>query len=746
MKWARLTVRQLTHTLHLPPAQSEIYDGPNPEWLRDVLEKLPNLQSLIVSQLPFFDHASLLALRSCSDAHPTQDANSNLFPLRLLIAAQCVNTTQRSLADALSVFPNLVFLDLSRTLGARDAVVLSKLRPMANLQILKLCGIQLRDEDMEILASSISVRARSLDIRDNLLTDHAVRTLLQWSFLNSHDVDSVARNHPSGLSGMPEEDWPVGIIKPNPDLLDEFRDSRFDERYLQRLTHGVVSRLPSEDQPDSGITHLYIADNHLTVEGLSSLVKSTHLRVLDAGAVETTKVFSHPRSLTSPSALTFSQRQLDLPGAEKLTPILEEHAVKTMTSLRLGHSVVTKAAPPKRSSEDNAYELTGDSACHELDATPPVYELPSEGTTRLELAGDMIHLVLSPAVGEKPEPSELPLARRGSVFAPEAVTIRESQIEEGNPVVTATGLGRDTQAINGIDSRGSYSLVDLSKGHHSSDRSNEQLRLSILEKQCHERRAQQNSQTHGLLPGMLPQLRSLTLTDVPCYDTSGQIVANLIQFIRECAYESELARLRVELEPAKHARSPGRRSTSELHAVRNLFALQTITLEMGPPNPLRSVSDRNPSSPRSPQTPNFTRWTRSSTEDADSEAFWSAQANDFSFFDDEEECGLPSIEPGSHFPLSALNEKVVLPADNPNTAELPTFAPPARAKSPVDVIQELIKFRKDRKMAYESALTRGENFAEGYWPGEVKVVRWQGGKAATVGYYGNHFEKGYVYR
>ena len=48
LSWARLYTRELTHTLQLPPAHPELYEGPKAEWLRDLLQRLPRLQSLIV--------------------------------------------------------------------------------------------------------------------------------------------------------------------------------------------------------------------------------------------------------------------------------------------------------------------------------------------------------------------------------------------------------------------------------------------------------------------------------------------------------------------------------------------------------------------------------------------------------------------------------------------------------------------------------------------------------------------------
>ena len=746
LKRVRLSVRSVTHTLHLPPAQAEIYDGPHPEWLRDVLVKLPNLQSLVVSQLPFFDHASLVALRTTSSDISAGENVQPSFALRLLIANQCTNTTHRSMADAMTAFPHLVFLDLSRTLGARDVSVLSKLRHMESLQILKLCGIQLRDDDIGVLAESVGSRVRSLDVRDNLLTDNAVRTLLHSCFQSTGASGSVGGTRPRGLSGGADEDWPSGILKPNPALLDEFRDESFDERYLRRLTQGLVSRMPSEDQPHTGITHLYIANNHLTVEGVSSLIKSTRLHVLDVGAIDTARHVHRSSSSFSPSSPRFRDHTLDLPGAEKLTPVLANHGWKNLTSLRVDHSVVTRGISFKEEDvRPKVNELVSNANCHELDAPVPIYELPSEQEERFELPGDSIHLVLSPAVGTKPEEHEPPvssLAKRGSIYAPEVVEDHEGAIENDDPVLTATGLGPAARAINGTQSP--QSEIHATGGLETVDSSppNPYLSSLAIEKQRQDLHSSQRSQFHGLLPSMLPQLRSITLTDVPCYDGTGQVIDALTNFIRCCASEVELAELQVDLDSKDLNRWPQNIKKPGRQAIADVFALRKITLEMSPPSAFNPALQQ-PGSPRTPQTSTFTFRTKSSTEDADSEAFWAAQENDFSFFDDDVECGLPSVEPNSHFPMSTLSEKVMLPVDN---AALPTLQQPTKANADRDVVQELSKFRKDRKAAYDRALRQGFKTVEGYWPGEVKVVRAQRGKLTTVDYYGNYFEKGYIYR
>ena len=63
----------------------------------------------------------------------------------------------------------------------------------------------------------------------------------------------------------------------------------------------------------------------------------------------------------------------------------------------------------------------------------------------------------------------------------------------------------------------------------------------------------------------------------------------------------------------------------------------------------------------------------------------------------------------------------------------------------IDVVQELAKFRKERKAVYEDAVNRSVQHVDGYWPGEVKVVRGHHAGWKTD-YYGNHYAKGGVYR
>lgn len=737
MKWARLSVRELTHTLHLPPAQAEIYDGPHVEWLRDVLEALPNLQSLIVTRLPFFDHQALLALRSDTSGRRPD------FPLRLLIAAQCKNITSSSLAESLKHFSSLAYLDLSNNVSARDHSVLSQLRDLPSLQVLRLQRCQLRDLDMEILAAAIGIRVRSLDIRGNQLTDASVRALLQYCFDLCDGPERFSGTRPRASSGVVIEDsadWPSGIARPDVTILDEFRDKSLDEHFVRRLTTGIVTRLPSQDLQHVGLTHLHVAENHLSVEGVSSLIRANQLYVLDVANLDTSKVLNQPRGKSSSSPPTSGGCRIFLPGAEKLIPVLKDFGQR-LTYLKLHHSVVTKVAPVRDENiAPKAIELEGDSRRQELDSTVRTFELSTdEPAPRYELPGDAVHVVVSPAVGEKPsqdEEDEIPTVRHKTMLVPKAVNGADEQDEPPVPTTTAPALV--TQVAIGIDTyeRGH----DATSQAHNYTTSRATNTSADIQKECDLLRSQHIDKPHGLLPSMLPRLRTLVLTDVPCNDKIG-IVDSLINFIRACASEAEITELQASLESEHLNVSRALHGEKIKQRARDMFSLQRIILEMGP------LDSSSPSvgskSLRTPLTPQYPFRTKSSTEDADSEALWSAQENDFSFFDNDEECGLPSKE-RLYFPLSALSEKVVMPVPDDMAGPSPKLQTPQSADAGADVVQELAKFRKGRKAAYENALNLGMKHNDGYWPGEINIVRWQARKK-RADFYGNVYEQG-IYR
>ena len=715
---------------------------------------MPNLQSLIVSRLPFFDHAALVALRKKGSV-PATVARSSELPLRLLIASNCENTTSNGLAEALTHFPCLVYLDLSRTLAARDRFVLAQLHSLPLLQVLKLRNVNLRDEDLALIAESVGLRVRSLDIRGNHLTDSGIRTLLSHCFVIERHRPTQA-HHGRTLSPLSfaVEDWPSGLPRPDPMTIDEFKDASYDERLVRRLTSQIVHRLPFEDLPHSGITHLRVSDNKLSVEGVIALMRTKRLYVLDCGSIEGFDQDYRKRSESASSPEPPTSYPLRLPGFEKLTPTLESSG-GSLTALRVDHTIVTESSATQKAPPIALCELEPTAAVQELNAAappiaelentqPPMYELDSrEQAPSYELQGDVpiIHQPPDERKSRFDEPQESEV-RRGSIFAPEVVEDFRLDDADDQATLAASGLSESAQRINGVTNTSDY----LGFGDRASE-----LRLSLIKKQRRELRDRHSKDARGLLPGNVANIRKLTLTEVPSYAGTRKVVDALIQFLRDCATEAKLVDQQVQMEvPAASDFSRiGRASTPRKQASRDIFALKKLVLEMASDEPVTAQSYL---SPHLVKPSKYINRTRSSTEDADSETFWSASENDFTFFDDEEECGLPLAETSSHISSLTVTEKMSLPDERGSRQPgyLPTRELPKRREELVDVVAELAKFRRERKAAYEEAAKRGVRHVEGYWPGEVQIIR--GGNRNldvdaddTLDYYGNTFSGG-VYR
>lgn len=796
----------LTHTLHMPPALSEIYGGPRPDWLRDILDYLPCLQSLIVSKLPFFDHNAMTALRVSAK----YGRSAEPYNVRLLLADHEPNTTSQGLAEALLRFEELVYLDLSHSRSARDNGVLACLSQLQHLQVLKLRGIGLKDIHAEFLANSIGTRVRFLDLRDNHLTDMAVRSLLQACFM---PPESPFEDEP-----QPTDTWsstndvpPFARGPPHP----LFRQSNLDEVFMKNLTYPLTGRSWLENLPHVGITHLYLTDNQITVEGVASLIASTRLHVLDVGTVDTVKSLNqHTQGLSSPN-------YEDLPGAEKLVPILGVAAKDNMTYFRAHHAVVTAETPTKETASPNVFlpELPGTDpdgplgqshAPAELAAPHrEIYELPSETDFVFELADTSIPRPPESSSVERksPEPhayedeSSLDV-RRGSVFAPEVVmsgpTFTEADpLSPGGSGAPIPGEGPHSQRIRELLSKRpkAYGLPRKDG------------------KYC--------SFIPYLHPSHVPHLETLVLTGVPSHvPADSPILSSLRRFITFCSNEALLAILQAG---SDYSLPPGRsRIQTAQSRSRSLFALRRLVLEIVSPFEARDASGRSwKIIKNSPAT------FKSSTGDSDLENMWSAATDDFSFF--ETECGIPDYDHGKYFPMTVLNEKVsLMPEDDDSSSSgaptrnhsqrattrnraassTPTSHSPdkiPKTKVPtVDLVAELASFRRAKKAEYEElvrqdrhrrrsmsrtnttsdtlspdrqslrqrhrsashlspspSLSTGrqrspsvsmphlamEHHVEGHWKGEVKIVKnpTPKGRSGMVDMFGNYFEKGYLY-
>ncbi|RAL09516.1 leucine rich repeat domain protein [Aspergillus homomorphus CBS 101889] len=760
LKYARLEVRMLTHTLHLPPALSEIYGGPRPEWLREILDSLPCLQSLMVSELPFFDHNAMMALKGASPAAEDEMTTSCTYNVRLLLADSEYNTTSQGIAETLLHFPELTYLDLSYTTPARDRLVLSALSQLERLQVLKLRGIGLKDNDAEFLANAISYRVRFLDLRNNHLTDMAVRSLLQACFRPTTHVTAEDGPRRSGTWGSLDGSQ----LMPALSLQKFLSCPMLDEQYMIALTQPLTGRSWVEDLTQVGITHLYIADNPISVEGAASLLASSRLHALDVGTVDTADSINRQHSLASSH-----ENPGQLPGAEKLIPVLGSNATNNLTYLRAHHALCTAEAPAKEATSPDALlaELPAESAdCEplipELDPTNEIHELPSESGPIYELPATPVSQPSSSssrAAEHNPGPTiyedePLPEQRRGSIFAPEVVgAMRQLNGDElSHSELTTSPFrlphGLSISSISSItdsvvDTMGSATLCSSPVALDDPRAQKVQELLSKRPKGLPRRNSRRCHYCPYLHPSHVSHLEQLVLTDVPSHvPANSPILASLIRFITACSNETLLATLQAR---SDYSLPPGQaRLQAEQERARSLFALRRIVLEITPTPPHQGRAKLTPWKPTSYQT----GAPKSSTGDRDLENLWSAADDDFSFFG-EEECGVPDGYSGKYFPMAVLNEKVSLmpedddikPSGHPeaNAASSPIFlnsgwplSPQGRSRTTslgstpattsridsatgnpqpevpmVDLVAELAAFRRAKKMEYEDGVRRG---------------------------------------
>ncbi|EAW08056.1 Leucine Rich Repeat domain protein [Aspergillus clavatus NRRL 1] len=738
LRYARLEVRMLTHTLHLPPALSEIYGGPRPEWLKEILEYLPNLQSLMVSQLPFFDHNAMMALKRPAKNESPDVAASRTCTVRLLLAEREPNTTSQGLAETLLRFQELVYLDLSYTNAARDRIVLASLSQLERLQVLKLRGIGLKDSEAEFLANAIGTRVRLLDLRNNLLTDMAVRSLLQASFLPP--------------ASSPSHHESRGTFRYHDRLL---KSATLDDNFVKALTQPLTGRSWVDDLAHTGITHLYIADNQLTVEGVASLLASARLHVLDVGTVDTAGSIGRTQLSTIPSPIEKSPSRL--PGAEKLTPILGSIAKENITYLRAHHALCTAAAPLKDplSLNDLLPELPDQvnidaPRAAELDAAHEIHELAADVNTVFELDDTGISRPLSssdrpPSLSAHQDES-LPQIRRGSVFAPEVVEPNQEPREGREGSISVASYGNSTSGFGEVSNDHLEALEPITRSISPvpvDDPRAQKIQELLAKRPMHQslpRRDGKEGSFPYLHPFHVPHLETLILTDVPSHVPKGSpILEALIRFITACSNEALLATLQAG---SDYSLPPGQaRAQAEQEKSRSLFALRRLVLEVTPTSNLQGPARLGPW--KSINQQNGT--SKSSTGDRDSENLWSAATGDFSFFG-EDECGIPDNDPGKYFPMAVLNEKVTLIPEedaslSPTSLDHPTVSglqgiqprdtsfssslgsidttprsrsntmnkndganPPDAILSSIDLVAELAAFRRAKKLEYEEVV------------------------------------------
>ncbi|KIW01490.1 uncharacterized protein PV09_06970 [Verruconis gallopava] len=714
--WARPSTREQTHTLHFPPAQAEIYGGPHSEWLRDILDRLPKLQSLVVSHLPFFDHGALSSLVRLGQSNNVQGLTAATYNLRLLDASYCNNVTPHALAAALKLFPALIYLDLSGTSSARYPEVLSSLAYIPALQILKLQRLFLDDDELNVLIRAIGRKLRSLDLRWNRITDQGVRNLIQ---------DSIRPN--MTLIGY---ESPHRFNTKLQQILDSHQQ---DEFICDQLTSGFVTYLGIECMSGQGLTHLYISNNLVTIAGASGLLKCAQLRVLDLGDIVTETLVRGPTE--------YDTRRMypSLPRAENLIPIIENHA-EGLTYLRINHAVVTQPVPAK------------DCKVVEMDGTTSA--LPPRGVVELDTAQHVINempddrqneLIADFTVYAELDGSPVTTIPLHEQVSSPGIRVQESIINANVNAEPASVVSPTVDSSGGLFSPISPMSLDMPKPlqlHHSSSGSLLRIQmegtytpeslsgLEVDERTIdtdlpevvqydhrtysgvwddHESRLRfRRSQTHALLPGTLGNIRTLVLSSVPSKPDTPEIAARIIDFIKGCAEEEQWAEL---LASVGYQLPPGRdRRSAERHYAHTLFPLEKLVLEV--------VSKQDGADSQSGWIrPSSQSRMLSSTLDPDCETYLNAARHDFSFFGSEE-CGQPDREGLAPFPTAIFREKMTH-ADDCQT--LKGHNNTAGIQRVYDVIGDISSFRQAKKEEHNFAC--GNGHIDGYWSGTIEVVR-----------------------
>ena len=613
------------------------------------------------------------------------------FGLRLLDASRCPNVTSSALAQALSRFESLLYLDLSFTYPARDATVLKTFRRFSGLQVLKLRGISLTDEALEVLAYSIARRVRSLDIRNNAISDRGVRTLLDECFtINEQGIQSTsARSRSPGL-----------LPYMGSEMLEIYQSENFEGFLRNTFTGSFVTRQAFEDAPEGGITHLYAAKNKISAEGAAGLMRSGRLHVLDLEAV-TSKLGRHYTN----SGYDDSHTSMEMPGVEKLTPVVAKCAAEAMTFLRIDHRLVTKNAggpvsrqeqvvPGRVELDDTAPPPLVNGAV-EIDSTPfrpEAAELPEASTPKYELPGDPMAVVVSPPKNNEEQEKvdeDLPGAgpRRGSAFAPEVV---EDEQQQGHGrgrrgsecapevfdalakethrlnLLSPVSAADDGTAINStmIASPLSPNTISFSSPGSPIAAGNSAMRPRSYSSVANERRARLNAHVasyQNLHPAMLPHVRELILTDVPPHSPDKELADRLITFVKQCAEEAWLAKRQASVD---YALPPGRRGHASAlkHSANKVFALKRIVLELATEESLRRSSKASPWQSAS---------TKSMTDDRDSESLWAAAETDFRYYPLVPLPFLSALEitsrasPTDRIPASSATKTTPSPASSP---------------------------------------------------------------------------------
>jgi hypothetical protein len=222
----------------------------------------------------------------------------------------------------------LTFLDLSYTDNDTAWCQSFSNLPLEHLRILKLRGLRLTDNYLPRLGLRNGHNLWSVDLRDNFLTDGCITSLSDWFLpmlpLRSPFASGLYR--PPPRYGGYHESTQDEVVALRSDTKDDFM------QHMERNSHATDMADVDPLLRHTGLTHLYIAGNKITSNGVRQLFLLTNrLNVLDIGTVRDRSTFD--TQFKSRHAISWDQA--------KMSASLGITNSYSLSSLRIHHSIVT---------------------------------------------------------------------------------------------------------------------------------------------------------------------------------------------------------------------------------------------------------------------------------------------------------------------------------------------------------------------------------------------------------------------
>lgn len=310
----RPAIRNLTHTFDFskPSFNVRISEVVKSQWLRDLLDLLPSLQSLVLSNGSLIGHQQLLAINT-----PSLPSSSDpvVYPLRLLDLSSNNNLTSQSVTSVLQNFPELIYLDLSTWTGARGADVLRQIGSLSQLRVLRLSRCGIRNSDVRSIVIPTSLL--SLDVSFCWLTHVGLSILLEKFPKDSYRAPSSRR-----LPRISAKDDHGRIFSGNL------------HRFVAREMKSQQTIDITLDLPDH-FCELNVEGNEITVGDIINTFSNTTLDHMECGTLSMAQ--SQSVTVAGASELHYHPRV----GIQHLNARIFTKAFQYLRSLRIHHSMVT---------------------------------------------------------------------------------------------------------------------------------------------------------------------------------------------------------------------------------------------------------------------------------------------------------------------------------------------------------------------------------------------------------------------